>query len=241
MGLHEYAAAQEALARWRQALIDDRVAKGLALASEVQYEVSDAAGAAVSAVRALILSIPDPRYDEDAVIDEVRELNARTRVMYPDGPMEELVDAVDRNVEQWPALRRRRDAALARADEWALVASISRRDDAAVSAETHAEVVSAYLDLTGRTQSRAAHMQLAREGAEAFGVQFLVDVVLAAYGKGLGEDASLWAADAALDELAALAASTNPDHLAPAGARAPIPAAVAARQALIGLAEYPEL
>ena len=100
-----------------------------------------------------------------------------------------------------------------RADEvGALVASISRRDDAACRRPRPTPGGIRLPRPHHRTQSRAAHMQLVSRGAEAFGVQFLVDVVLAAFGKGLGEDASLWAADAALDELAALAASTNPDH-----------------------------
>lgn len=239
MGIYEWAAAKEALDRWDHALTDDAVALGMALPWEMQQAVSETLVEAVEAVTSLMLSIPDLSCSEDAVIIEAEALAERSHASFANDDMHELVAAFERHRDRWVDIRQARDAALAQADEWAVVADERRRSGTVATAKTRAMAVEDHLTLGRQTRSWPAHMRLARVGAEVFGVRFLVDSVLAIYSSAWDDELLMQMADASLDELASLAASTEPEALsAPQGA---LSIASEARRALLSLAGYPEL
>lgn len=239
MGIHEGVAVQATLDRWRRALASDLVEQGLMTEEELELDVCEAAADTAIAITTLLLSIPHEGYSEDAILAEADDLLHRARDSYDTERMRDLIQAFNRNRANWPGIRLRRDEVLARADEWALVADARKRHGGTASDDTRAMGVEHYVDLGRRTRSWPAHLRLACQGGDAFGTQFLIDAVLAIYASGWEDEVLMQLADAALDELGSLAATTDPDALSAYPGCVPI--ATQARQALLKLAGYPEL
>lgn len=236
MGLAEFEEATRAMDAWESMLDSDVVDRGMSTQREWEWEVLECLARVQETLMALVFGDRDPRCDPSLLIARAHLLAARAdHVSLPglreqpsvmmanwvgaSGAARPIDDDVDQLIMHWSGA----DDAPSSVNAWA--------------AERAAEQVT---ELIGRGAMPGSLARLVRSGASGLGPKFLALVVLECLTCTYRGLAVATAGEVALDELAAMAASTRPVDVQSDVNRFPSRSA-AARAELIGLAEHPEL